>query len=620
MNDSIKNIPAKGDKKHPEELTESSNMPAEQKAATEHSGRQSEEEKRVLLLLAIIYRLLDKISSLSISYKIAGILVIILLLTVISLGFVTFSRQKNMLEQELKSRAQVLVQQLANVGKEGLLTGQELPVFTTIADIQQNSGVVYAMVIDAKKKIFVHNVLNKKGIQMEDAVSLRSLQADSLFFQNTEYNGEPVIDATLPIITKAKNLRIGTARVGISVKALNEAVHQQKLMFIRISLAFTAIGVLISLALARFLTKPIITLAEGMKNVSRGDVSMQLNVRYKDEIGKLTIVFNQMILSLREKFHMEKYLSDSAVRSIRKHRDVANLKLGGEKKYVTALFSDIRGFTAMSEKMTPEDVVTHLNIYLNLQYKVIHQWNGVVDKFVGDEVMAIFEGEGGEIKAIRAAVEIQRYCDALNVARAAAGEKQIHIGIGLNNGDVIMGNIGSEDHMDYTVIGDAVNIAARLCSAARGGQIVISNSVADKVRDLSTLTRLEPIMVKGKAKPLEIHEVIDVTGAARMAMRRLMNATVEYQLAGLEEYKGHAVAKNLSSSGCLIEVPAPIGIGSRLTLKIDFQSMGTATVEAIVHHTKIMGNSYQIGVHFLNVPETWRYKIIEWIHQVESET
>ena len=618
MNDSIKNITAKGDEKHPGELTESSNMPAEQKAATGHSARQSEEEKRVLLLLAIIYRLLDKISSLSISYKIAGILVIILLLTVISLGFVTFSRQKNMLEQELRSRAQVLVQQLANVGKEGLLTGQELPVFTTIADIQQNAGVVYAMVIDAKKNIFVHNVLNKKGMQMEDAVSLRSLQADSLFFQNTEYNGEPVIDATLPIITKAKNLRIGTARVGISVKALNKAVHQQKLMFIRISLAFTATGVLISLALARFLTKPIIMLAEGMKNVSRGDVSMQINVRYKDEIGKLTIIFNQMILSLREKFHMEKYLSDSTVRSIRKHRDLANLKLGGEKKYVTALFSDIRGFTAMSEKMTPEDVVTHLNLYLNLQYKVIHQWGGVVDKFVGDEVMAIFEGE--EIKAIRAAVEIQRYCDALNVARAAAGEKQIHIGIGLNNGNVIMGNIGSEDHMDYTVIGDAINIAARLCSVARGGQIVISNSVADKVRDLSTLNKLEPIMVKGKAKPLEIHEVVDVTGAARMAMRRLMDAAVEYQLEGLAEYKGHAVAKNLSSSGCLIEVPAPIGIGSRLTLKIDFQSLGTVTVEAIVHHTKIMGNRYQIGVNFLNIPETLRYKIIEWIHQVESET
>lgn len=183
MNEPIKDITAKGDEKRPGDLTESSTMPAEQKAATGHSAHQSEEEKRVLLLLAIIYRLLDKISSLSISYKIAGILVIILLLTVISLGFVTFSRQKNMLEQELRSRAQVLVQQLANVGKEGLLTGQELPVFTTIADIQQNSGVVYAMVIDSKKNIFVHNVLNKKGMQMEDAVSLRSLQAGSLFFR-----------------------------------------------------------------------------------------------------------------------------------------------------------------------------------------------------------------------------------------------------------------------------------------------------------------------------------------------------------------------------------------------------------------------------------------------------
>jgi class 3 adenylate cyclase len=293
--------------------------------------------------------------------------------------------------------------------------------------------------------------------------------------------------------------------------------------------------------------------------------------------------------------------------------------LGGEQQYVTALFSDVRGFTSLSEKMKPAEVVELLNIYLNLQAKVIHQWGGVVDKFVGDEVMAIFEGKGEEIKAACAAVEIQRYCTALNEARSATGAKQIQIGIGLNSGDVIMGNMGSEDHMDYTVIGDTINVASRLCGIARPGQIVVSKTIADEIGSLSLLKKLEPVMLKGKDKPTEVYEVVAVKGAARQEMRQIMDAPVEYQLAGLAEEKDRGIAKNLSSWGCLLEVPTPIGIGSKLTINFELRPLGTITVDGVVHHTSKKDSKYYAGVRFLDMHDTSRFQIVEWVHQVESD-
>lgn len=560
----------------------------------------------------------ERVSSLSVRYKIAGTLVIVLMFAVFALGIVTFSRQKGLLEQEMQKRAQVILQQIANVGKEGLLTKQELPVYATITDVQKSAGVVYAMVLDSDGKVFVHSDLGRKGTVLTEATALRAERATELFFQKTDYNNEPVLDAALPIVIKAKNFKIGVARIGISMKALNQAIQRQMIAFLWVSLSFMAIGLALSFALAKILTKPLDTLSKGMQIVAQGDLGHQIPVRSKDEIGRLTDAFNEMILSLQEKLHMEKFLSNSAVKSIKKQRNVARLTLGGEGKYVTALFSDIRGFTAMSEKMTPQEVVQNINVYLNLQAKVIHHWGGNIDKFVGDEVMAIFEGKGEEINAIRAAVEIQRYCAALNEARSAAGEKQINIGIGLNSGDVVMGNMGSEDHMDYTVIGDTINLAARLCSAAKPGQIVLSNKVAETLSGLATLIKLDPISVKGKEKPIDIYEVDAVKGAARREMRHAMDCAVEYQLAGLTDDKCRASAKNISSCGCLLEVASPIGIGSRLNLNMDLDHLGNVAVEGTVHHTRKEDSRYYVGVHFLDMQDDSRHRIVKWIHQVDS--
>ncbi len=563
--------------------------------------------------------LVHRIKSISLRYKIAGTIIVILSLAVASLGIVTFARQNAILRNEIKSRAATLAHQLANVGKEGLLTKQEMPVFSTITDILNRDDVVYAMVLDAEGKVFAHSDLSKKGSVPGEASDSAALKAGGLLFQETLFNNDAVLHVTMPIMLKAMNLKLGVARVGLSQRTLNESIRRQKEIYLWVALVFVVGGLLVSFALARMITKPLDSLAEGIKVVGRGDLRRLVAVHSDDEIGHLTSAFNNMILNLREKLLMEKYLSQSTVASIKEHRDVAQLKLGGERKYVTALFSDARGFTSLAEKMSPEDVVRLMNVYLNLQAQVIHQFGGTIDKFVGDEVMAIFEGRGNEINAVRAAVEIQSYCKELNAARAAAGDKTISIGIGLNSGEVVMGNMGSEDHMDYTVIGDNINIAARMCGIAQPGQVLASKSIADPIGEDTTMLDMHPVMVKGRDQPIGVAEVVTVKGGSRRYMRKATDALATYRLEGFSDESYTASLKNISPAGCLLEVDGPVGIGSKLNLVMNLLELDSVTVRATVYHARKQERAYYIGLCFEGLEEEARHRIIQWTHQVNSE-
>jgi class 3 adenylate cyclase len=563
--------------------------------------------------------LLRRFFSISVRYKIAGTLIMVLGLAVSSLGIVTFAQQNMSLRQEMKNRAEILVQQLANAGKEGLLTKEELPVYSTITDIRKRNDVVYAMVMDDEGKVFAHNDITRKGSVLTGPVDLAALRTNTLLFQETDSGDTSVLDAAIPIVLKVKGLKIGVARIGLSEKALNESLSRQKNLYLWIALGFVVGGLLVSFALARMITQPLDSLAAGIQIVARGDLRRLVAVSSNDEIGKLTNVFNQMILSLREKLLMEKYLSQPTVQSIKEHRDMTQLKLGGERKYVTALFSDARGFTSLSEKMSPEDVVRLMNVYLNLQAKVIHQFGGTIDKFVGDEVMAIFEGRGNEINAVRAAVEIQSYCKELNAARLASGEKTISIGIGLNNGEVVMGNMGSEDHMDYTVIGDNINIAARMCGIAQPGMVLASKAIAEAIGDQASLKDQHPVMVKGKDQPIGIAEVVSVKGGGRRYMRKTTDAPATYSLAGFSDETFAAIVKNVSPAGCLLVVGAPVGIGSKLIVNLDLRELDNIAIRASVYHARKQDTTYYVGLCFEDLPEDVKYRVVQWVHQVNSE-
>jgi adenylate cyclase len=210
-----------------------------------------------------------------------------------------------------------------------------------------------------------------------------------------------------------------------------------------------------------------------------------------------------------ERQALERFMSSSIVEKILSHPD--EIHLGGENQVATILFADIRGFTRMSEKMEPHEVVELLNEYFTLMTDLIFENGGTLDKYLGDGILAVFGAPLAKpddaARAVKTGVEMQRALSQLNRSWETRGQRSWMMGVGINTGPVTAGNIGSTKRMDYTVIGDAVNLASRLCSNAAGKQILISESTFRLLDGSFPTLRLEPLRVKGKEAPVEIYEI-----------------------------------------------------------------------------------------------------------------
>ena len=188
------------------------------------------------------------------------------------------------------------------------------------------------------------------------------------------------------------------------------------------------------------------------------------------------------------------------------------VRLGGDKRTVAVLFSDIRGFTALSEGMRPDDIATLLSEYFTVMVDCVFRHGGTLDKFIGDAVLAqwgapLTTSEDAD-RALSAALDMMRELERLNETWRQHGRPQLRIGIGLNFGEVFAGNVGSERRMEFTVLGDTVNIAARLCSAARGGEILLTDDLRRALTAPVTLHARPPMDLKGKSQPVPVYSIL----------------------------------------------------------------------------------------------------------------
>jgi adenylate cyclase len=232
----------------------------------------------------------------------------------------------------------------------------------------------------------------------------------------------------------------------------------------------------------------------------------------------MLIVTYRVLTEQREKRYIRqtfsKFVSKTVVDELLKSPE--KLKLGGEKKKVTVFFSDIRGFTTMSERMTPELLVDHLNYYLQEMTDIVIKYDGTLDKYVGDEIMAFWGApipqQDHALRCCKAALEMMSKLNDMNKAWTQEKMDPINIGIGINSGDMIVGNVGSSSRMDYTLIGDMVNLGARLEGTNKiyGTNIIISEYTYDEVMEHVIVRELDLIKVKGKEKPVKIYELIDL--------------------------------------------------------------------------------------------------------------
>jgi adenylate cyclase len=206
---------------------------------------------------------------------------------------------------------------------------------------------------------------------------------------------------------------------------------------------------------------------------------------------------------------LERFLAPEVVEMV--VNNPAGVRLGGVNQQVSVMFADIRGFTTLSERMAPEKIVELLNEYFTRATDVIFDNGGTLDKYIGDAVMAVFGApisKGNDaLNCVKAAVELQRLVVEMNRDARSRKWPQLQVGIGINTGEVTAGNIGSPRRIDYTVIGDNVNMASRLMNKAKGGEIIIAESTAGELGKGFGLTKLEPLTVKGKSEPVSAYAV-----------------------------------------------------------------------------------------------------------------
>jgi class 3 adenylate cyclase len=315
-------------------------------------------------------------------------------------------------------------------------------------------------------------------------------------------------DSLLPIAYK-----VGLYSWGTALKA--QADLRSKIIFY--SSAAFGVALVISLILAHGLAVPLRALVRGTREIQRGNYAHKVEVRSRDELGELASSFNEMTegLALKEKYrNVLNLVVDSDVASELMNGKVV---LGGEMREATILFCDIRGFTALTQNMNPADIIHFLNEHMTELTRIVYAHNGVVDKFVGDSLMAVFgapKSYGNDaLNAVRCAIEMIEARKKLN----ETSRYKIEIGVGVSTGPVLAGNMGSADRMNYTVLGERVNLAARLCNSAARGEILIGEFTREKLGDLVTVERGQQLLLKGFAHPVQAYRLLAVQPAQSTA-------------------------------------------------------------------------------------------------------
>ena len=241
-------------------------------------------------------------------------------------------------------------------------------------------------------------------------------------------------------------------------------------------------------------------------------------VKTGDELEDLATGFNLMVDGLKERDNLRTTMGKYMTASVMDHLLSGQVRLGGESIRVTILFTDIRSFTTISEHMDAQQLVGLLNEYFTEMVGIVMQENGVVDKYIGDALMAVFGApvprEDDAVNAVKASVRMRVALAHLNVNLVERGLAPLRTGIGIHTGEVVAGNIGSEKRMEYTVIGDAVNLASRLESSTKdvGCNILISEDTYQLVKDSIVARPVKEITVKGRAQPVMTYEVLGIAG------------------------------------------------------------------------------------------------------------
>jgi class 3 adenylate cyclase len=322
----------------------------------------------------------------------------------------------------------------------------------------------------------------------------------------------------------------------ITAKAKGELEKNHREIYQKVRLGGLAAGGLLCLMgglsglwFAAAISRPILHLRNGVRQVGEGDFSVAVPEQGMMEVVHLAQAFNQLGRQLMEYIEKRDFIRDTFGRYVTQEvvkkllEDKSALEMGGETREVSLLISDLRGFTALTADMHPQQVITFLNRYLSKMIEILLEYRAVIDEILGDGILAFFGApepmEDHAVRAVACALQMQAAMDEINFLNEAEGLPHLEMGIGLDTGQVVVGNIGSELRAKYSVVGAHVNLTSRIESYAVGGQVLISPNTYKQVKDFIGVGGVVQGEMKGIPGAITLHEVLSISGPYNLQLK-----------------------------------------------------------------------------------------------------
>lgn len=435
----------------------------------------------------------------------------ILAVSISVLSYVIMERQRDKLYDHTVKLGMVSLNYFGNNAKIPLLTDDILELNTLINNAATVEGHFYAFIVDNKQIIKAHTdheQIDKPFTPFQN-VENTFKKGVVTYFNYTLPGNTHVLNLSMPIIFKEKQL--GEVHVGLSIDFIRKLFLNERTFLVYSTLIIIFLGMALAVIFSLRFSRPVSTLVRATTEITKGNYDFKVDLHRNDELGTLGKAFNRMGTELFRQSLMKesfgKYVGSEVLDMILRSPGKAWLK--GRKNEASILFADIRGFTAYSESKEPEEVVEKLNEFFAIATDVILKHGGYIDKFIGDSVLGVFgvpvyQKDHTE-RCVRAAVDMQQ-----ELSRASKTKNSLlsSVGIGITSGVVVAGNIGSQVKMEYTVIGDSVNVASFLNNMAGAGEIIAGSGMEKNFGHFIEVEPLEPLKIKGREELVDVFRVI----------------------------------------------------------------------------------------------------------------
>lgn len=439
---------------------------------------------------------------------------LVLAFSIAILSYIILQRQQENLHDHTVKLGMVSLNYVADNAKIPLLANDTLALNTLVNNVASIDGHFYAFIIDNNNIIKAHTNHEKIDKEFEPFENVKeTFTKDQVtYFSYTLPRDIHVLNLSIPVLFQGKKL--GEVHVGLSIDFIRDLFIDERAFLVWATLVIILLGMITAVLVSLRFSKPISALVEATTQIARGNYNYKLNLKRNDELGTLGKAFNRMGTELLRQSMMResfgKYVGPEVVAMIAEKPGETWLK--GRRCEAAILFADIRGFTAYAEGKEPEEVVEKLNEFFAIATDVILEHNGYIDKFIGDSVLAVFglpvsHGNSYE-QCIRAATTMQK-----RLAAASENGNPLlgAIGIGIASGVVVAGNIGSQVKMEYTVIGDSVNVASYLNGLAGPGEIIITGDARNGLETIIEAEQLEPQKIKGREELVDVYRIISLS-------------------------------------------------------------------------------------------------------------